>query len=134
MATEKITKAMVLDMILACESCAANADIVAYCENEKALLAKKAVKAKERAVAKKEKGNDLRDCIEAILKDASEPMTREMVLGCIADEEGELTVAKVGAQISQLVQLDRVHKTTVKSDEGKSKVAYVYGPAETDAE
>ena len=129
MAQEKITKAMVLDMIL--EGMSDNDAVVAYCENEKALLAKKAVAAKARAAAKKEKGNDLRDCIEEIIKGATEPMTREMVLASIESDE-ELTIAKVGAQISQLVQLDRVHKTKVKSDDGKDKVAYVYGPADAE--
>ena len=65
-------------------------------------------------------------------------MTREMVLDCINDPEGELTVAKVGNRISQLVQLGLVSKTTVKVEEDgktKSKTAYVYGAPETaDAE
>ena len=130
MATEKITKAMVLDMIMA--AMADNADVVAYCENEKALLANKAAKAKERAAAKKTAGDELRAVIETILKEATEPMTREMVLNCIEDPEGELTVAKVGARITQLVQLGLVTKTTVKAEDGKSKTAYVYGTVDAE--
>lgn len=133
MANEKITKAQVLEMIKA--GMADNADVVAYCDNELALLASKAVKAKERAAAKKAEGDELRGVIETILKDASEPMTREMVLNCIEDPNGELTVAKVGARITQLVQLGLVSKTSVKTEDGKSKTAYVYGaPENTDAE
>jgi predicted transcriptional regulator len=129
MATEtKITKAMVLDMIL--EACADNEAIVAYCENEKVLLENKKVKAAARAQAKKEAGDDLRAVIQTILEEATEPMTREMVLDCIEGaEEMDLTAAKVGARISQLVQLGLASKTTVKTEDGKSKVAYVWGTA-----
>ena len=131
MAETKITKAMVLDMIL--EECADNDAIVAYCENEKTLLAGKAEKARARAAAKKEAGDELRAVIETILENATEPMTREMVLDSIENaEELELTAAKVGARITQLVQLNIVHKTNVKVGD-KTKVGYVYGPA-VDAE
>ena len=131
MAETKITKAMVLDMIL--EACADNDAIVAYCENEKTLLAGKAEKARARAAAKKEAGDELRAVIETILENATEPMTREMVLDSIENaEELELTAAKVGARITQLVQLNIVHKTNVKVGD-KTKVGYVYGPA-VDAE
>ena len=115
------------------EMYADNAEFVEYAEKELAKLENKNVKARERAAAKKEAGNALRDVIEEMIKEATEPMTREMVLENIDNaDELELTVAKIGAQISQLVQLDRVHKTNVKVGD-KTKVAYVYGPA-TDAE
>ena len=115
------------------EMYADNAEFVEYAEKELAKLENKNVKARKRAAAKKEAGNALRDVIEEMIKEATEPMTREMVLENIDNaDELELTVAKVGAQISQLVQLDRVHKTNVKVGD-KTKVAYVYGPA-TDAE
>lgn len=133
MANEKITKAQVLDMIL--EAMADNSDVVDYCNKEKEALANKAAKAKERAAEKKAAGDELRAVIETILKEATEPMTREMVLGCIEDPNGELTVAKVGARITQLVQLGLVSKVSVKTEDGKSKTAYVYGTVETaDAE
>ena len=115
------------------EMYADNAEFVEYAEKELAKLENKNVKARERAAAKKEAGNALRDVIEEMIKEATEPMTREMVLENIDNaDELELTVAKIGAQISQLVQLDRVHKTNVQVGD-KTKVAYVYGPA-TDAE
>lgn len=115
------------------EMYADNVEFVEYAEKELAKLENKNVKARERAAAKKEAGNALRDVIEEMIKEATEPMTREMVLENIDNaDELELTVAKIGAQISQLVQLDRVHKTNVKVGD-KTKVAYVYGPA-TDAE
>lgn len=109
-----------------------NAEFVEYCENELVKLENKNIKARERAAKKKEIGNELRDCIEAILENATEPMTREMVLDSIDNaEELELTVAKVGSQISQLVQLDRVHKVSVKVGD-KTKVGYVYGAADAE--
>ena len=115
-----------------------NAEFVEYAEGELAKLATKAAKAKERAAEKKVAGDELRAVIETILKEATEPMTREMVLDCINDPEGELTVAKVGNRISQLVKLGLVSKTSVKVEEDgktKTKTAYVYGTVETaDAE
>ena len=136
MANEKITKAQVLDMIL--EAMADNSDVVDYCNKEKEALANKAAKAKERAAEKKAAGDELRAVIETILKEATEPMTREMVLDCIEDPEGELSVAKVGNRITQLVNLGLVSKTSIKVEEDgktKNKTAYVYGAVETtDAE
>ena len=130
MADKKMTKAEVLAVIA--EAMADNADVVEYCENEIALLDKKKEKAHARAAAKKEAGNELRDLIETILENATEPMTREMVLGAIdGAEEAELTVSKVGSQISQLVQLGRVSKTSVKVGD-KNKVAYVYGTVDAE--
>ena len=127
----KITKAMVLDMII--EANADNAVIVEYCENEKALLAAKAEKAKARAEAKRAAGNDLRDAVEEILKNATEPMTREDLLAAFENaEELELTVAKVQHQALELCRYDIAHKVKVKGEKG-DKTAYVYGPA-TDAE
>lgn len=129
---EKITTAMKLEGFI--EKYADDAVLVDYCEKELEKLANKNAKARERAAAKKEAGNALRDTIETIIEGSDEAVTREDVLAAIEDaDELELTVAKVGAQISQLVQLNRVHKTTVKGENGKSKVAYVYGPA-VDAE
>lgn len=128
--TVKITKAMVLDMIL--EECADNETIVAYCENEKALLASKAEKAKARQAEKRAAGDQLRDAVEAILKNAESPLTRDMILDSFDPEDieaNELTVAKVGNRASELVKYDLAHKVDIKTEDGKTRVAYVYGPA-----
>lgn len=131
MAETKITKAMVLNTII--ERCGDDETIVAYCENELALLAGKKEKAAARAAAKKEAGDELRAVIETILTNATEPMTREDILECIENaDELELTPAKVGARVSQLVQLNKAHKVTVKNGD-KNKIAYLIGAAE-DAE
>lgn len=129
----KITIAMKLDMIEALAKGTENeAIIVEYCATERAKLDNKKAKAQERAAAKKEAGDELRAVIEEILKGATEPMTREAVLAKFENEDGELTVAKIGNRISQLVQLDKAHKVTVKSEDGKPKAAYVYGPADAE--
>ena len=110
-------------------------ELIAFIDKQLETLANRAEKAKERAAEKKAAGDELRAVIETILKEATEPMTREMVLGCIEDPNGELTVAKVGSRITQLVKLDLVSKTSIKTEDGKSKTAYVYGTIEsTDAE
>ena len=126
MAETKITKNDILDMII--EAMADNADVVAYCENEKASLAKKAAKAKERAEEKRAAGDELRACVEEILNNATEPMTRDDILAAIENaEELELTAAKVGNRASELVRYGVAHKVEVKVDKS-TKVAYVYGP------
>lgn len=128
---KKPTKNEVLDIIL--EAMADNADVVEYCEAEKASLAKKAAKAKERAEEKRAAGDDLRAAVEEILKNATEPMTRDDILAAIDNaEELELTPAKVGNRASELVRYGVAHKVDVKVDKS-TKVGYVYGPA-TDAE
>lgn len=125
--TKKLTKNEVLDIIL--EAMADNADVVEYCEAEKASLAKKAAKAKERAEEKRAAGDDLRAAVEEILKNATEPMTRDDILAAIDNaEELELTPAKVGNRASELVRYGVAHKVDVKVDKS-TKVGYVYGPA-----
>ena len=127
MATEKRTIAMKLTEWK--ELYADNAEFVEYADNELAKLAAKAEKSKERAAAKKEAGDELRATIQAIIENADKPVTREDVLDAIENaDELELTVAKIGARITQLVQLNLAHKTTVKVGD-KSKTAYVWGPA-----
>lgn len=137
MADTKITTAMKLDMIEEIAKGTENeAVILEYCAAERAKLANKKVKAQERAAAKKEAGDELRACIEEILQAATDPMTREDVLAKIEDPDGELTPAKVGNRITQLVQLNKAHKTSVKVEgedgKSKSKVAYVWGPADAE--
>ena len=128
MATEKMTKSEVLELIK--ETCADNETIVTYCDNELALIAKKAVKAKERAAAKKVEGDELRDAIESLL--TNEPQTAEDLLAQIEDEDGELTKAKITSRVSQLVRLGRASKVEVSVD-GKKRMHYTL-PVEDEAE
>jgi hypothetical protein len=129
---KKPTKNEILDIIL--EAMADNADVVEYCETEKASLAKKAAAAKARAEEKRAAGDELRAAVEEILKNATEAMTRDDILAAIDNaEELELTAAKVGNRASELVRYGVAHKVDVKVDKS-TKVGYVYGPAPADAE
>ena len=114
---EKMTKNEMYSLIA--ELCADNADVVAFCENEKAALAKKAEKAKARAAEKRAAGDELYaavlDCV------GSEPITAEAVLDMLEGED--LTVAKIRARLSQGVKNEVLVKETIKVD-GKNKVHY----------
>jgi hypothetical protein len=114
---EKMTKNEMYSLIE--ELCADNADVVAFCEAEKAALAKKAEKAKARAAEKRAQGDELYaavlDCV------GNELITAEAVLDMIEGED--LTVAKVRARLSQGVKNEVLVKETVKVD-GKNKVHY----------
>ena len=114
---EKMTKNEMYSLIA--ELCADNADVVAFCEAEKAALAKKAEKAKARAAEKRAAGDELYaavlDCV------GNEPITAEAVLDMIEGED--LTVAKVRARLSQGVKNEVLAKETIKID-GKNKVHY----------
>ena len=126
----KITKAMVLDMIL--EACADNADIVAYCENEKALLENKKVKAKERQDKKRAEGDELQAAVASVL--TAEPQTRDEIFAQIEGED--LTVGKIQSKLNNLVKFGQASKTTVKveGEDGKSKSKVGYTTFVADAE
>lgn len=132
MAETKITNAMVLDMIEAIAVGTENEEhILAYCANEKAKAARKAEKTKERNEAKRAAGCELRDAVQAILENATEPMTREDILAAFDAEDveaNELTVGKVQHQALELVRYDLAHKVKVKGEKG-DKTAYRIGTA-----
>ena len=131
MADVKITNVDILTMIEELAVGTANEEVIlGYCAKQKDSLANKAAKAKERAAEKRAAGDDLRDAVQAILENATEPMTREMILAAFENaEELELTVGKVGNRASELVRFNIAHKVDVKTEDGKTKVGYVYGPA-----
>jgi DNA replication initiation complex subunit (GINS family) len=114
---EKMTKNEMFSLIE--ELCADNADVVAFCEAEKAALAKKAEKAKARAAEKRAAGDELYAAVLECV--GSEPITAEAVLDMIDGED--LTVAKVRARLSQGVKNGVLAKETIKVD-GKAKVHY----------
>lgn len=131
MANEKITKAQVLAIIL--EGMADNADVVAYCENELALLESKRIKARARQDAKRAAGDELQAVVASVLTDA--PQTREDILAAVVAANGdeELTIGKIQAKLNNLVKFEQASKCTVKTEEGKTKTAYTVFVA-TDAE
>ena len=98
--------------------------IIEFCENEIALLDKKADKAKERAAAKKAEADELMDKVYAVLSD-TEFMTRNAVMDALGDMPEDVSIAKVGARLTKLVGAQKVEKAeqTVANAEGKkSKV------------
>ena len=92
-------------------------EFVAFCENEIALLDKKAVKAKERAAVKRAEGDELTAAVEAVLGDEF-----EVIADIAARVKGEdVTVAKVTYRLGQLVKAGKAEKTemTLAGKEGQ---------------
>ena len=88
-------------------------DIVAFCENEVALLDKKAIKAKERAAEKRAAGDELTAAVKAALTTDFE--TRDVISARVAETFGEdATVAKVGYRLTQLVKNGEAESTDLK--------------------
>ena len=131
---EKITNVEILTMIEEIAVGTANEEaILGFCAKQKESLANKAAKAKERAAEKRAAGDDLRNAVQEVLENATEPMTREMILAAFDNaEELELTVGKVGNRASELVRFGLAHKVDVKTEDGKVKVGYVIGGADAE--
>ena len=116
---EKMTKNEMYSLIA--ELCADNADVVAFCENEKAALAKKAEKAKIRAAEKKAEGNEFyRSVMEVI---GNEPMTRDAIFEVYGDCDGEVTLGKIQAALNWGVKQEILVAESAKID-GKTKKVY----------
>ena len=82
-------------------------DLVAFAENEISLLDKKAVKAKERAAAKRAEGDALTEAVFNVLTEEFEPIADITVR-----VEGEdVSLAKVGYRLRTLAAAGRAEKT-----------------------
>lgn len=128
----KPTKAEVLAVIA--EAMANNEDVVAYCENELALIERKNIKARERQDKKRAEGDELQAAVFAEITD--EPQTRDDILAAVIAHGGdaELTVGKIQAKLNNLVsKACTVAKCDVKTEDGKKKTAYILATA-VDAE
>lgn len=94
-----------------------------FAEKKLAQLDKRNASAQRRAAAKRAEGNAITEDIFGIL--STERMTREQVAQAYGSE---LSVAKVGSRLNQLVEAGRVQKETIKiaNAEGRmvNKVAY----------
>lgn len=94
-----------------------------FAEKKLAQLDKRNASAQRRAAAKRAEGNEITEGIFGVL--SAERMTREQVAQAYGSE---LSVAKVGSRLNQLVEAGRVQKETIKvaNAEGKmvNKVAY----------
>ena len=98
--------------------------INAFCDKKIAALDHRNEKAKERAAAKREAGDELMEAVFEALTD--EPQTRADVTARI--EGDEITVSKVGYRLSALVKAGRAVKeeVSVEGEDGKSKKVAAY--------
>ena len=94
--------------------------LIAFAENEIALLDKKAVKAKERAATKKAEGDELTDAVRAAM--STEEF--EPIADIAARIEGEdVTVAKVQYRLTQLVKNGEAEKEQITIPGGEGQKA-----------
>ena len=98
--------------------------IVAFCDKEIVALDNRAAKAKERAAEKRAEGDELQAAVLEALTD--ELSTRQDVTDRIDGED--VTVAKVGYRLSQLVKAGKAVKEeiTVAGEDGKNKHIAAY--------
>lgn len=95
-------------------------ELIYFIESQIASIDNKAEKAKERAAAKKAEGDALREAVKSVL--TSELQTADDILSQLDGEE--LTVAKVRARLTQLVNLGEAEKADIKTEDNKTKKAY----------
>lgn len=103
------------------------AELVEFCKAKIEELDKKAAKAKERAAAKRAEGDELRELVYSVIG-ADDFMTRAAVYEALDGKvDDDVTVAKVGARINQLVNDGRVEKTEISIErDGKKAKAMAY--------
>lgn len=97
-----------------------DAEVAEFCENEIALLDKKAAKAKERAAVKRAEGDELTDAVRAALTDEFAVIAD--IAAKVAEIYGEdATVAKVTYRLGQLVKNGEAENTDVKVAGGEGQ-------------
>ena len=123
---EKITKREMFEAIKATfetGDCEVPAEaVIAFCEKEIASLDAKAVKAKERAAAKKADGDALGALVAAALTD--EFQTIADITAIVAKSDADATVSKVTYRLGQLVKAEvaeRAEITVEGTDGAKSR-------------
>ena len=116
MTNTKITKADRYASIIAIlKATNSDADLVAFCENEIDLLAKKSAKAKEAAAAKKTEVDPLTESIKAALATLAEDAyaTIADVTAMVAVDDADITPSKVSYRLSALVKTGDAVSTEV---------------------
>ena len=93
--------------------------LIEFVKAEQTALANKATKAKERAAEKKTERDELCDAVLGVL--TSEPMTRDEVFALVENTGDEITVAKVGARLTRLVDLGMAQKSEIKATSASGK-------------
>ena len=91
--------------------------LIEFVQKEQAALARKATKAKEKAAEKKTEIDELGNVVLSVLN--GEPKTRDEVFALVEFED--VSVAKVGARLTRLVDLGLIQKSEVKSVSASGK-------------
>lgn len=95
-------------------------EIAEFCDNEIALLDKKAIKAKERAAEKRAAGDELTDAVRAALTDEFTIIAD--IAAKVAETYGEdATVARVTYRLTQLVKNGEAENGDVKVEGGEGQ-------------
>ena len=87
--------------------------LIEFVQAEQAALANKAAKAKAKAAEKKTEIDDLGNAVLGVLDGT--PKTRDEVFALVEDFSNDVSVAKVGARLTRLVDAGLVVKTEVKA-------------------
>ena len=87
--------------------------LIEFVQAEQAALANKAAKAKAKAAEKKTEIDDLGNAVLGVLNGT--PKTRDEVFALVEDFSNDVSVAKVGARLTRLVDAGLVVKTEVKA-------------------
>ena len=100
--------------------------LVTFCEKELASLEHKAEKAKERAAAKREAGDELQGIVAGVL--TADFASREAITDLVKATDPEATLGKVGYRLTKLVEAGMAQKAeaTVETADGKKKKITVY--------
>ena len=125
--TAKTTKRAIIEGILEMfETGAWNGitkeEAVAYLTSEREQLDKKAVKAKERAAAKKEESDEMTTRIYEDL-DAEKFYTIDSIVDDLSADYPEITPRKVASRLGKLVAANRVEKSMVSVEQGEGEKA-----------
>ena len=121
---KKITKREMFEAIKAgCttgEWTVSNVEVAEFCDNEIALLDKKAIKAKERAAEKRAAGDELTDAVRAALTDEFTIIAD--IAAKVAETYGEdATIARVTYRLTQLVKNGEAENGDVKVEGGEGQ-------------
>ena len=123
MTEKKMTKKEMLNAIkVGCttgEWIVSDAEVAEFCDNEIALLDKKAAKAKERQAAKKAEGDELTEVVKSVLTDEFQVTAdiAKAVLEATGDETN--TIHKIQYRLGALVKAGEAESTDVKIPGGE---------------
>ena len=114
---KKITKREMFEAIKAgCttgEWTVSDVEIAEFCDNEIALLDKKAAKAKERQAAKKAEGDELTDIVKSVMSTDEFEVIAD-IAAKVAEVDPEATLHKTTYRLTQLVKNGMAESTEVK--------------------